>query len=297
MKFLLLVLISFNLYAGDLTFFEYTPTIYEPAYELRRENKDVKIFNGSLQLHHKYKNNIISFEYYQLKSEEKKPLVFVFPPIAARIPPVIERTIALKLSKQGFHAVIVNLNEDIVDTTRSILKINDFFINETINFRQVLDKMLSRPEIDRNRVYAAGLSLGGMRASLALAVEPRLRKAYVYVAGGDVAEIMGTSKVRIIEKYKEEKKRELKIVTDQEYINELTKVIKVDPLFYARYRSSKDIFMVLAKNDKQVPYKNQLKLYEAFNRPKARVYRYGHRIVGSFSLFNAKLMSQFFNQP
>src|SRR3990172_2306517 len=51
--------------------------------------------------------------------------------------------------------------------------------------RRILDYLETRPEIDRERRYLFGISLGSMLGTSALALEPRYRAGILMWGGGD----------------------------------------------------------------------------------------------------------------
>jgi dienelactone hydrolase len=295
LKLLILLSIS-TTWATDLTVFDYQNSPHNIELHVKKEKRNKTIYNGSLKVKDPINGSDleIPFEYYQVKGSKKRPLVFVYPSVADEIPPIVERLIATKLSNRGYHAVITNLVEDIADTKRPVEKIDDFLIRSTIAFRHVLDKMILKDEVDSDKLYAIGTSLGGIRASVSLSAEPRLKKAFIYVAAGNLPEVLVNSKVGIIEKYKAAKMQELNLNSSEELLNILRDEIKVDPLNYASARDPQDVFLMLASKDVKVPYKNQLELLEAHGNPDHEIKNGDHRVVGSNFLFNMKRVIRFF---
>jgi esterase/lipase len=289
---LLLTILTPTLFAQNVDIFDYKPTANNIKLVVHKSNRKRTIWRGSLKIKDPIEKNDldIPFEYYQL--ECKAPLVIVFPSLAEELPPLVERVMANKLNKQGYHALIAQLVEDISDVNRPLTKIDDFFIRSTIAFRQVLDKMENRPEVDG--VYAMGTSLGGIRASLALAVEPRLQKAVVLVAGGGLPGIMTYSQVKLLIKYREAQMKKLGLNNEEEFLRAMQEAIKIDPLDYAHLRPASDIKMIMASRDTKVPYHNQVKLWEAFGQPESKTLKVAHRIGGASFAFTMKKLVQFF---
>jgi dienelactone hydrolase len=58
------------------------------------------------------------------------------------------------------------------------------------DIRRTVDLLASRPEIDPERIGIMGISLGGIVAGSAAGVEPRLHRAMLILAGGDVLSII-----------------------------------------------------------------------------------------------------------
>ena len=77
---------------------------------------------------------------------------------------------------------------------RTLLKDPNLFlaaISQSIeDIRRTVDLLGSRPEIDSQRVGLIGFSLGGIIAASAAGVEPRIHKTALFLAGGDVLDIV-----------------------------------------------------------------------------------------------------------
>ena len=58
------------------------------------------------------------------------------------------------------------------------------------DIRRTIDLLASRPEINPERIGIAGISLGGIIAATAAGAEPRLCRAGLILAGGDLLEII-----------------------------------------------------------------------------------------------------------
>ncbi len=58
------------------------------------------------------------------------------------------------------------------------------------DIRRTIDLLASRPEIDPERIGIAGISLGGIIAATAAGAEPRLHRAGLILAGGDILQII-----------------------------------------------------------------------------------------------------------
>ena len=58
------------------------------------------------------------------------------------------------------------------------------------DIRRTIDLLASRPEIDPERIGITGISLGGIIAATAAGAEPRLHRAGLILAGGDLLTII-----------------------------------------------------------------------------------------------------------
>lgn len=80
---------------------------------------------------------------------------------------------------------------------RDILRNPERFVgvlNQTfLEVRRATDFLASRPEIDRDRIGIAGISLGGIVAASAAEREPRLYRAVLILSGGDLLKVVDTA--------------------------------------------------------------------------------------------------------
>ncbi len=59
-----------------------------------------------------------------------------------------------------------------------------------LDVRRTVDVLAARPEVDPGRIGVTGISLGGMLAGTAAGADPRIHRAALILAGGDVLEII-----------------------------------------------------------------------------------------------------------
>jgi len=102
-----------------------------------------------------------------LASRGLPALMFKLPYYGERSPP--EGTRALARQPQRFAAALKQARADV---------------------RRTVDVLASRPEIDAAHMGITGISLGGIVAATAAAEEPRLDRAMLVLAGGDLAAII-----------------------------------------------------------------------------------------------------------
>jgi len=127
--------------------------------------------------------------------------------------------------------------------------------------RRTVDLLASRPEVDAQRIGITGISLGGIVAASAAAIEPRLDRAMLILAGGDLPAIIDhadeTDELRkTIARLPEARRREIRQALEE-----------VDPLRHAaalraRARQGR-VLMVNAREDEVVPRRCTEALAEA----------------------------------
>lgn len=286
-----------TLYAQDGGLFDYSPSPHQAELVKKYGLLNYEVYEGSLKAIDPLTREEVSikFDYYKTKKKLYAPLTLVYPSLSKEIP-IVENLLADKLARKGHNVIIARLNEDIADLSRPLTKLDTFFIRSTIHLRMVLDKALQWKENDPQRVFSVGVSLGGIRAALALGVEPRIKAAALYVTGGNIPEIMATSKVKLLLDYKNHWKKKLQLSSDKEFENAIRQNMNVELLDYAHLRSKDEVLMVMGTKDKKVPYANQLKLWEAFGKPDHILVNKQHRLAGASFLVNFSQVLTFFER-
>lgn len=127
--------------------------------------------------------------------------------------------------------------------------------------RRTVDLLASRPEINPERIGITGISLGGITAATAAGAEPRLYRASLMLAGGDV--------LKIIRHAHETKALSQMIdkLSPQERADVEAKIAEVDPLRFApalrdRARDGR-VLMINAGEDEVIPRACTEKLAQA----------------------------------
>jgi acetyl esterase/lipase len=158
--------------------------------------------------------------------------------------------------------------------------------------RRAADWLLSRPEIDPERLGIVGISLGGIAGSLCAGVDPRLKRNVFVIAGGDVPSILmnesrETRQVR-------EKMKERGIGRE-----ELEKqVLCIEPARFAGRIDPKGTLMLNAQNDEVIPKVATEKLWHAAHEPEIVWYPCGHRTIAAFIMdVLAKTREHFLKPP
>ena len=140
--------------------------------------------------------------------------------------------------------------------------------------RRGISWLASRSDIDRARLGVAGISLGGIVASVAVAVNPAVRDGVFLLAGGDLSQILwGMPETEIFRKSWEGAGRtlvELKALTDP-----------FDPLTHAHRLAGKRLLMIAGKVDEVVPPRSA----QASGRPRTAP----HPLVRLRPLFGDRL--------
>ncbi len=176
-------------------------------------------------------------------------------------------------AKNGYNAVILNTRESLTDKTRPLNKLSDLFIREVITGRMCVDMLETFPEVDMGKLYAFGISMGGIRTALLFGVEQRIKKAGEISGGGDIPGIITDTNFFPPEHARDERMEIEGIATLEDFRAYMKKTMTVDPLDFGSLRDPEDIIMVISHDDQFVPDVYQEKLYQAFSKP--REGRYG----------------------
>ncbi|MBL6989171.1 MAG: acetylxylan esterase [Bacteriovoracaceae bacterium] len=255
-------------------------------YTIYKGNLATNIFKGRPQYR-------IPFMYYK-NVQPLAPLIVVFPAIEGVT--VVETGVASYFAKRGYHAIIVESPEDIADTTRPTADFDNFFIRVVNSSRLILDYLKTKPEVDYERIGGFGASLGGIRCAYVMVVDDRIKAGYLVAAAGNLAEVVSTSKQRIVKNYRNTRMRIEGIATQEAFKAHLLKISVLDPMIFAHRRKTSEFFMGISIRDKSVPTKNQLELWNSLRRPDFKNIYLPHVLAVTYSLKLRNKMLVFFSE-
>jgi poly(3-hydroxybutyrate) depolymerase len=156
--------------------------------------------------------------------------------------------------------------------------------------RRAICWLSSRPRVEPSRLGVAGISLGGIVSSIAVAVDPAVRDGVFLLAGGDLSRILwGMPETA---RFRESWKASGRTIQD---LKELTDPF--DPLTYARRLAGKRLMMIAGKVDEVVPPASTLALWEAAGRPPIHWYDCGHYSAIGFLLPGIRKTVDFLAEP
>lgn len=226
-----------------------------------RENIDV-LLNDPLRQRGEYLQELI---YYRTARPGPRPTVVVFPPFSGT--KTIDAWTAVQFAKRGYNAIIIVPSESLTDAARPLDRTDDLLIRESIAGRIAIDLLETFPEADTKRIYATGISMGGIRTALFFGVERRVRKASEIVGGGDLAGIIADTHFSMLKKVRDARMQIEGIATLPEFRAYMQRVMTVDPVDFGCLREPEDLLMMMGDGDVFVPDVYQNKLYDAFSRP------------------------------
>ncbi|HSV99959.1 MAG TPA: acetylxylan esterase [Sedimentisphaerales bacterium] len=214
------------------SYYSYPPRTVEPTVEVRKQKKSYDVlriqFPSTLNL---YGDEDIKVDYYRNTRPGRHPTVLMLP-ISGGVDFSVE-SFAYVFAPRGIHCALVHNRDVEIEQTQSADEVEAYFRQTVLDNRQVLDYLVTRPEVDPNRIGALGLSLGGIKASLVAAADPRIRCAVLGLAGGSMADIALHSTEPGLKDYVDE--IQAMGISGESVYCELHEKILTDPLRLAPY--------------------------------------------------------------
>lgn len=258
--------------------YQMAPRLDSPAYSVWSVRFPSPIVTPDVE------NNTVHAEYFRPKRAGKRPAVIVLHILGADF--ALSRYMAARLADRGVGALFVKLpyygerrpaggekrflSSDI---GRSVLAMRQ----GVCDVRRASSWLAARPEIDSDRLGVTGISLGGIVASLAAAVDPSLNQGAFLLAGGDLAKVLWEmpegARYRMAWVKSGRTFEDLKAMTDP-----------FDPLTYAQGLAGKRLMMIAGNVDEVVPPSCARALWDAAGRPPITWYDCGHYSAVGFLL-------------
>lgn len=214
----------------------------------------------------------IKVDYYVQKEKSKYPTVLILP-IAGGADFSV-KSFARYFAWHKFNCAIVHNRKVNVSDANSAEDVENYFRQTVLDNRQVLNFLIEREEVDKDRLGCLGLSLGGIKASMVAGVDERIKCSVFGLAGGSIADIALNSDEKAIKAYIEEIiKMDL---SPEEIHTELSQKVKTDPIKLAGYIDARDVLLFIARFDKVVPRKCGDRLYNSIGKPEVIYFFSGH---------------------
>lgn len=231
-------------------------------------------------------NNTVHCEYFRPTAEGKHPGVVVLHILGGDFE--LSRLCCRQYATNGIAALFVKLpyygpreqpgvkREMISSSPRETV---EGFTQAVLDIRRAAAWLAAQEEVDRDDLGIMGISLGGITGSLALTAEPRFRKAFLMLAGGDVAQIGLNSPeaAELLGNWKAQGGSEASLI-------ELLR--PVDPVTYGQNVHGRKIIMYNATEDEIIPRACTDSLWRSFGQPEIHWVAAGHYSVVRF-MFDA----------
>jgi dienelactone hydrolase len=222
-------------------------------------------------------NNTVHAEYFRPRGPEgrRHPAVVVLHILGADF--ALSRYLAARLADNGVAALFMKLPYYgerrpagdrrflSADIDRTMLSMRQ----GVCDVRRAGAWLAGRPEIDPARIGVAGISLGGIISSVAVAVDPTLNRGAFLLAGGDLAHILW-------EMPEGARYRAAWVASGRTFADLKSLTDPFDPLTHAGRLVGKRVMMIAGNVDEVVPPASARALWEAAGRPPITWYDCGH---------------------
>ena len=134
-------------------------------------------------------------------------------------------------------------------------------------------------------------------AAFSFGTEDRIRAMYIIVGSGNMSQLFSSSDQSQIVAYRQKRMQIENIPSTEQFSKLLDDYFKVDPLYFAPRRSSKDVFMIIGDLDKHVPAELQYELWRAFGRPGHFAIPAGHvGTAATYAIYRYHMLAFFKNR-
>lgn len=254
-------------------YYSYPQQAIEPNVVLKKQKKGYDVyrvrFPSALNV---FGDEPIKVDYYMSTRPGRHPTVLMLP-ISGGVDFSVE-SFAWLFAPRGINCALVHNREVEIENTQSAEEVEAYFRQTVLDNRQVLDYLVTRPEVDPNRLGCLGLSLGGIKAGLVAAADRRIKCAVLGLAGGSMADIALHSTEDGLEDYVKE--IEAMGVSGETIYCELYEKIATDPLRLGPYIDARTTLMFIAGFDRVVPAWSGELLRDAIGRPRTIYLFAGH---------------------
>lgn len=206
-----------------------------------------------------------------------RPLVLLVPILAGGED--LMRTIARKLVHRGYHAAWCDRVASALRPPQRGPDLETLFRRTVLHQRALLDFLRSRSEPQPVAIFALGISMGGMVATVLAAVEPGLCGTAVCLSGGDLPSILLDSDEQRIVSWRRWRLAEDGLAGRPLAI-ELRRALSSDPALLAPFVATERVFLVATAFDAVVRPCHQDRLWEALGRPERLTVPLGHYSAG-----------------
>jgi hypothetical protein len=216
-------------------------------------------------------NRWIDVDYYLPTTTNRVPVIMVLPMLGGGYE--LEKHFANYFASHGYAAAIVRR-----DRRQKQMKVEELDVlmrQMVIDHRQVVDWFETRAELDSARLGIFGVSMGGIKGAILIALESRIKAAALGLTGGDLPFIIShTTEAGLVKRREQELKE--RNMTIEESEQQLRDIITCDPITYAGYVDPRKVMLVLANNDTVVPIRKGIELKEKMSNPETIFIPGGH---------------------
>lgn len=205
------------------------------------------------------------------------PVIVVFPVLSDNM--AISELLSKQLARKGYAVLRMTahplefVSADNIETPMTAYR------HAVLDARRMIDWMKeARPDLDGDKIGAAGISLGSLLSSTLMGVDEDVKGGAFILVGGGLAAIMSDSSNDDIEAFRRR-------VMEKEMIDNRTDLVAhlngttqtVDPLTYAANIDPCRVLMITGRADTEIPTENSEMLWEALGEPDWRVMPTQHK--------------------
>ena len=171
------------------------------------------------------------------------------------------------------------------------LQMNELLLDS----RHIVDFLENEKPFEYSDIAMFGISKGGIKTSMIMSYEKRIKAGVIALAGGDLPKLLTESKekgiIKARKKYMAEHESDLDSLR-----HELREKLTVDPLLMAPYVDGSRTLHILAYFDQSVPYYYGEQLFEAMPGAKSYTMLAGHYSTILFLPFILNRSEAFYNK-
>jgi dienelactone hydrolase len=201
--------------------------------------------------------------------------VVVFPILAGSH--VVSEGVAKALVNRGFAVARLERRALDLETAEQPDVVAQEFAGSIREARRLLDWLVTHPEIDRERIAAAGVSLGGMLSCVLHGVDERIRAGVFIMSGGGLAEILYDSTEKPVRLFRDRLLGGLEDPSREAFVRWMRGYTQaVDPLRYAPGIPPESVLLISGRFDRVVPRERSAALHRALGEPTWTLIPTGH---------------------
>lgn len=206
---------------------------------------------------------------------ETHPTIFILPPIVGDTP--LDTGLAIGLCLNGFKAKVLNVVKEIPtqEEVENLSVHDDALVRGQAAIIGAIDRSLE--EENSNGEFAIiGASYGGILSAYIAGVEPSISASVLIASAGNIPGVLAYSEQSKIKELRE-KRMVFHGVSDINGYQELmTPFIFLDPLTVTSKIPAWSSFLIMMKNDQEVPFRFQEQLRNSISSPQTLILDRGH---------------------
>lgn len=218
------------------------------------------------------------FELYLPEKPGRHPLICITPLLGRLFflnDLILERHFARFFRKNGFAAAVACRPIFEFNPERGLEQIQHYLDLCVMRNKWILDELIQREEIDPERVGTYGASFGAVVNSLWAAEDPRLKAHLFALGGGNLPEIVMTSRDPLMLSYVKAMKKKTGL-EGEALLGAIKKVLFRDPLEAARKIPRESVCLHLALFDRVVRTRYAFAFRKALGNPETVFIPLGH---------------------